>query len=117
VRALKLAGEELQPDIGGARLLGERRKLDAPAEPLVLVHDDRDRDPGRADLPGEGDGPVELGPGDRAGRDLLGEEQDARTGQNAPDDRTVSQVNACETAPQRVGPRDREAAIGGSSGM
>jgi hypothetical protein len=29
VRALQLAGEELQPDIGGAQLLGERRKLDA----------------------------------------------------------------------------------------
>ena len=68
VRALQLAGQELQPDIGGAQLLGERRQLDAAAEPLVLVHDHRDGDPGRADLPGQGDGPVELGPGDRAGR-------------------------------------------------
>jgi hypothetical protein len=45
----------------------------------VLVHDDRDRGPGRTDLPGQGDGLVELGPGDRAGGDLLGEDPgDAR---------------------------------------
>jgi len=37
VRALQLAGQELEPDIGGAQLLGERRELDAAAEPLVLV--------------------------------------------------------------------------------
>ncbi len=38
-----------------AQRLGESRELDAAAEPLVLVHDDRDRGPGRADLPGQGD--------------------------------------------------------------
>ena len=32
VRALQLASEELQPDTGGAQLLGERRELDAAAE-------------------------------------------------------------------------------------
>jgi hypothetical protein len=37
----------------------------------VLVHDQRDRGPGRADLPCQGDGPVEFGPGDCAGGDLL----------------------------------------------
>jgi hypothetical protein len=36
VRALQLAGQELQPDTGGAQLLGQRRQLDAAAEPLVL---------------------------------------------------------------------------------
>jgi hypothetical protein len=41
MRALELAGEELEPDASGAQLLGERRQLDAAAEPLVLVHDDR----------------------------------------------------------------------------
>jgi hypothetical protein len=61
VRALQFAGEELQSDIRGAQLLGELGELDAAAEPLVLVHDDRDGGTGRADLPGEGDGPVELG--------------------------------------------------------
>ena len=74
VRALQLAGEELQADAVGAQLLGERGELDAAAEPLVLVHHDRDRGAGRADLPGEGDGLVELGPGDGAGGDLLGED-------------------------------------------
>jgi hypothetical protein len=79
VGALQLAGEELQADAVGAQLLGERGELDAAAEPLVLVHDDRDGGAGCADLPGEGDGPVELGPGGRAGRDLLGEDPgDAR---------------------------------------
>jgi hypothetical protein len=34
---LQLASEELQADIGGAQLLGERRELDAAAEALVLV--------------------------------------------------------------------------------
>jgi hypothetical protein len=43
VRALQLAGEELQADAGSAQLLGEGRELDAAAEPFVLVHDDRDR--------------------------------------------------------------------------
>ena len=72
VRALQLVGEELQADAVGAQLLGERGELDAAAEPLVLVHDDRDRGAGRADLPGEGDGLVEFGPCDGAGGDLLG---------------------------------------------
>jgi hypothetical protein len=36
VRALELAGEELQPDAGRLQLLGQRRQLDAAAEPLVL---------------------------------------------------------------------------------
>ena len=63
MRALQLASEEFQPDTGGGQLLGERRKLDAAAEALVLVHHDRDRGPGRADLPGQGDGLVEFGPG------------------------------------------------------
>jgi hypothetical protein len=40
VRALQVASEELQPDIGGVQLLGECRELDAAAEPLVLVHHD-----------------------------------------------------------------------------
>jgi len=70
VGALQLTSEELRPDIGGAQMLGERRELDAAAEPFVLVYDDRDRGAGRADLPGEGDGPVELGPGDGPGGDL-----------------------------------------------
>src|SRR6266567_2509149 len=43
---------------------GQRGELDAAAEPLVLVHDDRDRGPGRAQLPGQGDGLVELGAAD-----------------------------------------------------
>ena len=82
VRALQLACEELQADTSGAQLLGERRELDAAAEPLVLMHDDRDRRPGRPDLSGQGDGLVELGPGDRAGGDLLGEDPgDARRAQ------------------------------------
>jgi glyoxylase-like metal-dependent hydrolase (beta-lactamase superfamily II) len=34
------------------------------AAPLVLVHDDRYRGPGRADLPGLGDRLAEFGPGD-----------------------------------------------------
>jgi len=34
------------------QLLGERRQLDAAAEPLVLVHHDGDRGAGRADLAG-----------------------------------------------------------------
>ena len=34
VRALQLAGQELQPDVGGPQLLGQRRQLQAPAEPL-----------------------------------------------------------------------------------
>ena len=54
--ALQLAGEELQADSSGAQLLGERGEPDAAAEPLVLVHHDRDGGAGRADLPGEGDG-------------------------------------------------------------
>jgi hypothetical protein len=45
-------------------VLGQRRQLDAAAEPLVLVHDDRDRDPGRTQLPGQGDGPIEVRPGE-----------------------------------------------------
>ena len=61
VRALQLASEEFQADIGGAQLLGERRELDAAAEALVLVHHDRDCGPGRADLPGQDDGLVEFG--------------------------------------------------------
>ena len=36
VRPLQLTLEELQPDPVGAELLGERRELDAAAEPLVL---------------------------------------------------------------------------------
>ena len=40
VPALQLARQELQADTGGAQLLGERRELDAAAEPLVLVHHD-----------------------------------------------------------------------------
>jgi hypothetical protein len=40
----------------------------------VLVHHDRDRGAGRADLPGEGDDLIELGPDDGAGGDLLGED-------------------------------------------
>src|SRR6266567_4348521 len=64
VRALRLAGQEFQPDVAGLQLLGQRRELDAAAEPLVLVHDDRDRGPGRAQLPGQGDGLVELGAAD-----------------------------------------------------
>jgi len=63
VRALQLAGEELQADAAGTQLLGERGELDAASEPLVLVDDDRDGGTGRADFPGERDGPVELGPG------------------------------------------------------
>jgi len=74
VRPLQLTGQELQSDAGGLQLLGQRRQLDAANEPLVLVHDDRDRDPGRARLSGQGDGPVELGPGGGAGGDLLGED-------------------------------------------
>ena len=35
--ALQLPGQELQADAVGAQLLGERRQLDAAAEPLVLV--------------------------------------------------------------------------------
>ncbi|HEY3035210.1 MAG TPA: hypothetical protein VGJ54_11210 [Streptosporangiaceae bacterium] len=31
MRALQLAGQELQPDAGGAQLLGEGRELDAAA--------------------------------------------------------------------------------------
>jgi hypothetical protein len=51
----------------------------AAAEPLVLVHDQRDRDPGRAQLPGQRHGPVEFRPDDGAGGDLLGEDPgDAR---------------------------------------
>jgi hypothetical protein len=50
VRALQFARQELKADIGGAQLLSERRELDAAAEALVLVHDDRDRGSGRADL-------------------------------------------------------------------
>jgi hypothetical protein len=79
VGALQLAGEELEADADGTQLLGERRELDAAAESLVLMHDDRDCGPGRADLAGQGDGLVELVPGDGAGRDLLGEDPgDAR---------------------------------------
>ena len=33
---LQLAGEELQPDAARLQLLGQRRQLDAAAEPLVL---------------------------------------------------------------------------------
>ena len=62
MRASQLAGGELQPDASGPQLLSQRRQLDAVAEPLVLVHDDRDRDPGRAQFPGQGDRPVKLGP-------------------------------------------------------
>jgi hypothetical protein len=36
VRALQFPGQELQADIGGAQLLGQRRELDPAAEPLVL---------------------------------------------------------------------------------
>jgi hypothetical protein len=79
VRALQLAGQELEPDAGGAQLLGEGRQVDAAAEPLVLVHDDRDRHAGRAHLAGEGHGLVKFGPGDGAGGDLLSEDPgDAR---------------------------------------
>jgi hypothetical protein len=53
VRALHLASQELQADVGGPKLFGRRRQLDTAAEPLVLVHDDRDRGPGRADLPSQ----------------------------------------------------------------
>ena len=41
---------------------------------LVLVHHQGDRDPGRAQLPGQGDGPVELGTAGGASGDLLGED-------------------------------------------
>ena len=79
MRALQLASEEFQADTGGAQLLGERGELDAAAEPFVLVHDDRDGGAGRTDLPGECDGLVELGPGECACRDFLGEDpRDAR---------------------------------------
>ena len=74
MRALQLASEELQPDAGGSELLGQRRELDTAAEPLVLVHDDRDRHAGRAHLAGEGGGLVKFGPGDGTGGDLLGED-------------------------------------------
>jgi hypothetical protein len=74
VWALELDGEELEADADGAQLLGERRELDAAAEPLVLVHDDRDGGPGRADLAGQSDSLAELGLGDSAGGDLLGED-------------------------------------------
>jgi hypothetical protein len=56
VRALQLAGQELQPDAGGSELLGQ---LQAAAEPLVLVHDQGDRGSGRADLPRQRHGPVQ----------------------------------------------------------
>ena len=67
---------------------GRRRaaldELDAAAGPLVLVHDDRDRCAGRADLTGQGDGLVEPGPGDGPGGDLLREDpRDARRLQRA----------------------------------
>ena len=82
VRALQLAGQELQPDTGGAQLFGQRGQLDAAAEPFVLVHDDRDRHAGCPHLAGEGHGLAELGPGDGAGGDLLGEDPgDARRAQ------------------------------------
>ena len=98
MRALQLAGEELQADTGGAQLLGERRELDAAAEPLVLVPDDRDGGAGRADLPGEGDGFVEPGPGDRAGRYQVDQVQvEPGTGSS-------SAKNRASTAPQAPHP-------------
>ena len=79
VRALQLPGEELQADVARLQLLGEHGQFDAAAEPLVLVDDEGDRDAGGAQLPGEGDGLVELGPLGGAGGDLLGEDPgDAR---------------------------------------
>ena len=59
---LKLAGEELEADIGGAKLLSECRELDAAAEPLVIVHDYRDRGPGRPDLRARATALSSLGP-------------------------------------------------------
>src|ERR1035441_1982081 len=64
----------------------------APTRPSVLAasriqlsrirFSQRVRGPGRADLPGQGDGLVELWPGDGAGRELLGEDPgDARGAQ------------------------------------
>jgi hypothetical protein len=64
VRAGQLAGQELEPDTGGAQLPGQRSQLDVAAEPLVLVHDDRDRHAGCAHISGEGHGLAEFGPGD-----------------------------------------------------
>jgi hypothetical protein len=55
-----------KPMPSGAQLLGERRELNAASEPLVLVHDDRNRRFGCANLAGQGDGPVELGPDEGA---------------------------------------------------
>ncbi len=99
VRALQLAGQELQPDAGGPQLLGQRRQFQAPAEPLVLVHDQGDRDPGRAQLPGQRRGPVELGTGDGAGGDLLGEDpRDAGGPQRAYPIRTCPAGTAPGTA-------------------
>ncbi|WP_169369392.1 hypothetical protein [Streptosporangium roseum] len=52
--ALQLTGEKLQADAGNAQLLARRRRLDAAAQPLVLVHHERDRDARRPGAPGPG---------------------------------------------------------------
>jgi hypothetical protein len=68
-KSVQLAGQELQPDVAGPERPGQRRELDAAAEPLVLVDDQGDRDPGRA-APGPGRRPGRARGG--AGGDLLG---------------------------------------------
>lgn len=74
VGALQFAGEEFQADAGRLQLLGEGGQVEAAPEPLVLVHHERGRHPGRAQFPGQGDGLVELGPDRGAGGDFLGED-------------------------------------------
>lgn len=74
VRALEFTGQELQADVARLQLFGQRRQLDAAAEPLVLVDDERDAPPRGAQLAGESDGLVQFGALGGAGGDLLGED-------------------------------------------
>ncbi|MDH6137626.1 hypothetical protein P3T37_007059 [Kitasatospora sp. MAA4] len=74
VRALQLPGEELQADIAGLEVLGERGEFDAAAEPLVLVDDESDVHTGGAQFAGEGDGRRQFGPLGGARGDLLRED-------------------------------------------
>src|SRR5437763_16114135 len=81
---MNIGGNATAPEPGGPQLLGQRRELDAAAQPLLLVPDDRDRHARCAHFAGEGHGLVEPGPGDGAGGDLLGEDPgDARRVQRA----------------------------------
>ncbi|SEM64129.1 hypothetical protein SAMN05660976_05713 [Nonomuraea pusilla] len=43
-----------------AQLLGQSGRVEVAPEPLVLVHHERDRDPGRAEFVGRGDASASL---------------------------------------------------------